>query len=49
MNELDELNEKLADETIALDWVKYRTLAHECKEKEEKIEELMFKLEEFDC
>ena len=47
MNKLDELNEQLLDENIALDWVRYRTIAHECKETEEKIELLMLKLEDF--
>ena len=47
MNKLEELNENLLDEEIASDWVKYRTLAHEAKEVEEKIEELMLKLDSF--
>ena len=45
MSELDVLNDKISDENVVLDWVEYRTLAHQSKEIEEKIEELMLKLE----
>ena len=42
-----DIYEQLLDEEIASDWVRYRTLAHEAKEIEEKLEELMLKLETF--
>lgn len=45
MNELELLNEKISDENAQLNWVEYRTLAHESKIIEEKIEELMLKLD----
>ena len=48
MNELELLNEKISDENAQLNWVEYRTLAHESKLIEEKIEELMLKLDALD-
>jgi sugar-specific transcriptional regulator TrmB len=48
MNELEVLNEKISDENAQLNWVEYRTLAHESKLIEEKIEELMLKLDALD-
>lgn len=47
MMELDVLNNQLNDEEATYNWVEYKELHDQIKEKEEKIEELMSKLENF--
>ena len=48
MIQLEEENEKLADETKSYNWVEYKEMNDKIKELEEKIEVLMLKLENLD-
>ena len=48
MSELDDLNEKLLDENQQYNWIEYKQIHDEIKEKEEEIDDLMRKLEKLD-